>query len=329
MSTPHPSDHPANAGLPPEAHAWLAEHPDADPAALEAIWRLAEHAPPPEASFVPDPDRVEAMREHVRAALADAPNASDQRRRQVALRRVIPHSWAAAASIVLLIAVGAGFWLRPTTLTASAGERLTATLPDGSAVDLNSGARLSYGRAFGGKMRTVRLTGEAFFDVAKDAQKPFVVETFNAAVTVLGTRFNVRAWPGDLTRETTVALEEGQVRLAAANAPARAVVLEPGQMSRVVGDDAPSAPAPVSIAQMLVWREGGFFFSDYPVGVILAEAERRFDVTIHAPAIIARQRLSLLLSRPESVDTVLDAVCGYVGCRYHVAPNGYRILEVE
>ena len=124
-------------------------------------------------------------------------------------------------------------------------------------------------------------------------------------------------------------LEEGRIQLEAASAPEQAVVLEPGQMSRVVGDETPSAPAPVSVAQMLIWREGGFFFSDYPVRVILAEAQRRFDVTIDASDAIAGQRLALFLNRPESVDTVLDAVCGYLDCRYRATPNGYEILEAD
>ncbi len=326
MSTMPSSNQTPEPGLPSEAHTWLAEHPDVDPAGLEEVWRLSQQAPPPEASFEPDPARVEAMRAHIHAAVTDEAPKSE-RRAKLTYIRTFPHSWAVAASIVLLIAVGAGFWLRPTTLTAPAGERLAATLPDGSTVELNSGARLSYARAFGGETRTVRLTGEAFFDVANDAQKPFIVETFNAAVTVLGTRFNVRVWPNDPTRETTVVLEEGMVRLEAAGAPAQAVVLEPGQMSRVVGDETPSAPAPVSVEQMLIWREGGFFFSDYPISVILAEAQRRFDVTIHASDAIAGQRLALFLSRPESVDTVLDAVCASLDCRYRATPNGYEILE--
>ena len=192
MSTTPSSNQMPKPGLPSEAHAWLDEHPEADLASLEKVWRLTENAQPPEASFEPDPERVEAMRAHIHTAVTDAAPESEHRAK-VTFIRTFPHSWAVAASIVLLIAVGAGFWLQPTTLTAPTGERLAATLPDGSTVELNSGARLSYARAFGGKARTVRLTGEAFFDVAHDAQKPFMVKTFNADVTVLGTRFNVRA----------------------------------------------------------------------------------------------------------------------------------------
>ena len=131
-------------------------------------------------------------------------------------------------------------------------------------------------------------------------------------------------------RETTVVLEKGQVQLATARAPEQAVVLEPGQMSRVTGDDAPSAPAPVSVEQMLIWREGGFFFSDHPVGVILAEAERRFGITIVIPdTLLAQQRQVLFLRQPESLDTVLEILCASLDCRYHATPNGYEVVKAE
>ena len=322
MSTISSSNPSSEPGLPPEANAWLAEHPAVDPAELEEVWRLSEYAPPPETSFEPDPARVDAMRAHIDAALI---NEAARSRPRLTYIRTFPHSWAVAASIVLLVAIGLGLWLKPSSLTAPAGERLTATLPDGSTVELNSGARLSYARGFGEETRTVRLTGEAFFDVANDAQEPFIVKTFNADVTVLGTRFNVRAWPDDPTRETTVVLEEGSVQLTAVKAPAQAVVLEPGQMSRVVGDDAPSAPAPASVKDMLNWREGGFYFNDYPVHVILAEAERRYGVAIDVSDAIAGQSQVLLLPRTESVDTVLDALCASLDCRYRATPDGYEI----
>ena len=133
------------------------------------------------------------------------------------------------------MAVGAALWLRPITLTVPTGDYLTTTLPDGTLATLNSGTTLSYRRTFGWRTRTVRLHGEAFFDVTTDAD-PFRVQTFNSTVTVLGTRFNVRAWSGDLTGASTVVLEEGRVRFAANATPQQGVELQPGQMSRVGGE---------------------------------------------------------------------------------------------
>lgn len=328
MST-NPSSNPTPEGcLPPEAHAWLAEHPEADPADLEEVWRLAEHALPPEAAFAPDPNRVEAMRARVYAVAVGASHPDHHA--PVTFIRTVPRAWVVAASIVLLIAVGTWLFLDPVSLQAPVGERLTATLPDGSTVELNSGARLAYARPFTWGARSVRLTGEAFFDVASHPQKPFTIQTFNATVTVLGTRFNVRAWPDDPTPETTVVLEQGAVRLAPLDAPDQAVVLAPGQMSHVTGDDTrPAAPAAVSVEQALIWRQGGFFFSNHRVSAILAEAQRRFGIATEVPEALARQRMGLLLRQPETIDTVLDALCGFLECQYRATPNGYELLEPD
>src|SRR5690606_693130 len=113
-----------------------------------------------------------------------------------------------AAAAVVVVGLGAALWLRPTVHRAPLGERLAVVLPDGSRVELNSGSRLAYRRTFGWRARRVDLHGEAFFDVVP-ADVPFTVRTFNSAVTVLGTRFNVRAWPDDEQAETAVVLEEG------------------------------------------------------------------------------------------------------------------------
>ena len=323
----HPSPHTnPDRGLPPEAHAWLAEHPEADPDALEEAWRLAEYAQPHEAAFVPDPDRAAAMRAviHTVAAGTNRP----EHHASVTFIRTVPRTWAVAASIVLLIAVGTWLFLEPVSVQAPTGQRLTTTLPDGSTVELNSGARLAYARPFAWGARSVRLTGEAFFDVAHDPEKPFIVQTFNATVTVLGTRFNVRAWPDDPTPETTVVLEEGSVRLEGLDAPDQAVVLEPGQMSRLVDDEArPDTPTAALVEQALIWRQGGFFFANHRVSVILAEAQRRFGIATEAPEALARRRMGVLLRQPEAIDTVLDALCGMLDCEYRATPNGYTLFE--
>ena len=98
---------------------------------------------------------------------------------------------------------------RTTVIETPPGQHLRLTLNDGTAVDLNSGSRLTYPSIFAGKERRVKLEGEAMFDVEHDAEQPFVVETFACDVTVSGTRFNVVA--DETTREFSTALFEGRV----------------------------------------------------------------------------------------------------------------------
>jgi len=96
-----------------------------------------------------------------------------------------------------------------TTVSAPLGSKSHVTLPDGSTVWLNAGSLMTYPSDFGLENRDLQLTGEAFFDVKTDPQKPFNVHTSGMTVKAYGTRFNVKAYPDDQTLTTT--LEEGNI----------------------------------------------------------------------------------------------------------------------
>jgi ferric-dicitrate binding protein FerR (iron transport regulator) len=146
------------------------------------------------------------------------------------VRRMRGRWWQAAAA-VLLVALAGGAWLlfRPApTVTAltQAGQRTRLTLPDGTAVWLNVSSRLEYGKSMRKGAREVYLQGEAYFEVEQQAGRPFVIHTRDVNVQVLGTTFNLRAYPEDSTLETT--LVEGKVAVNL-NAAAKRRLLEPGQ----------------------------------------------------------------------------------------------------
>lgn len=84
------------------------------------------------------------------------------------------------------------------------GSKTSLVLPDGTKVWLNSGSQLDYDKTYGNKLREVSLTGEAYFDVVKNADKPFVIHTSKMDVKVLGTAFNVKCYPGEKTIETSL-----------------------------------------------------------------------------------------------------------------------------
>lgn len=131
-------------------------------------------------------------------------------------QRVRTGSWRLGAGFavaaLVVSAVGLALWLQPRTVTVPYGAMKTIELSDGSVAELSSGSTLTYRHFWGRDERRLKLEGEAFFDVA-EAQRPFVVETFNASISVLGTRFNVRAWSTDPIPETSVALESGRVEV--------------------------------------------------------------------------------------------------------------------
>jgi len=100
-----------------------------------------------------------------------------------------------------------------TNVETKPAEMKTITLADGSTVKINSASKLSYPKKFNGAMRNVYLSGEAFFEVKKDPQHPFIVHTKNTEVKVLGTAFDVKAYPNDAAEETTLIRGKVQISL--------------------------------------------------------------------------------------------------------------------
>ena len=155
--------------------------------------------------------------------------------------------------------------------------------------------------------------------------RPFVVETFNAEVRVLGTRFNVRAWPGTLEPATTVALETGRVTLAPAGQPDAAVAMAPGETRRV-GTPTSAAPDPaeLSVADATAWMRGDLVFKNQFVGVILGDVARHFAIDLRMPLPAFRQKqLNLAFRQPEDAETVVRDIAFALGLQYRETSNGY------
>jgi len=120
-------------------------------------------------------------------------------------------------------------------ISAGAGSRTHLVLPDGTKVWLNAGSRLNYDKNFGTKLREVNLNGEAFFDVAHNAGKPFVIHTDRIDIRVLGTRFNVKSYPTDKTTEAT--LINGSIEVSVRDRPNEKIILKPNEKLVVANDD--------------------------------------------------------------------------------------------
>lgn len=150
------------------------------------------------------------------------------------------YRWSVAAAVLLLV-IGIASWgwffsspnptmMNSTTqwLSASAtqGETLTLTLPDGSTAILNSGSNLRYPATFARKKREVQLDGEAFFEVTSNPKKPFIVKTEILTTEVLGTSFNIEAFPSQ--NKARVTLVTGKVRV---QAGAQQCELHPSQQA--------------------------------------------------------------------------------------------------
>ncbi|MEM9996755.1 MAG: FecR domain-containing protein, partial [Bacteroidota bacterium] len=221
---------------------------------------------------------------------------------------------------------------RPVTIQAAPGTQVAATLPDGSTVTLSGGTTLTHAagfRAFGFRRaatRAVTLDGEAFFEVETGAQ-PFVVSTFNADVTVLGTRFNVRAHAGDRDAETHVVLEEGSVAVSAGEIEA-AVVLAPGEATAVraaAGVASPTTPEPVALDRALAWRDGGFVAEAQPLADVLRAVERRYGVGVTTAPGVALDRPLTLYFGPRSAEALMNDLALAAGLRVEARQGGFHL----
>jgi ferric-dicitrate binding protein FerR (iron transport regulator) len=118
------------------------------------------------------------------------------------------------------------------------GSKTNVVLPDGTQVWLNAGSELIYDKQYGNTIREVNLKGEAFFDVIKNKEKPFVIHTGKINIRVLGTAFNVKSYPGERTIETS--LIRGSIEVTFKDRPAEKVILKPNEKLVVANEDAPT-----------------------------------------------------------------------------------------
>ena len=171
----------------------------------------------------------------------------------------------------------AGEWL---TLTVPRGGNYTITLADGSKVWLNAASKIQFPSRFTGEQREVSLTGEAYFEIAPDGKKPFVVRSATQNVEVLGTSFNINAYPDEAVQTTT--LVTGKVRVNASLTDSKSpssMVLEPGQQVKLeAGKGMQRSMANMEAA--LAWKEGVFHFDGADVKTVMRQLERWYDIDV-------------------------------------------------
>ncbi len=168
------------------------------------------------------------------------------------------------------------------TLTVPYGKRFNIVLSDGTEVMLNSGTSIKYPEQFiKGKNRNVFLMGEAFFKVAKDKNHPFIVQSGDLDIRVLGTQFNVSSYPEDVITNTV--LVEGEVSVydnKIAYEPTEAVLLAPGQMVSWDKESRGIEVEEADISLYTAWTKGKIIFRHMPFKNILKKLERHYNVTI-------------------------------------------------
>lgn len=223
--------------------------------------------------------RKEEMRSHIRQELSKRIHKSKY------IYRIRKLS-AVAASIIILLGIASYFSYKEGIKQINSsqveifnplGRLSTVTLPDGSKVVLNAGTTISYPNVFVTENREVSIKGEAFFEVVHDAQHPFIVNTDEISVRVLGTQFNVKAYEKDDLIE--VSLEEGKVEVQSKDKKNR-VFLVPSEQACYNKYNHSLTMRNINLAYYTSWRNGAYYFRALPLKEIAKQLERIFNVHI-------------------------------------------------
>jgi transmembrane sensor len=253
--------------------------------------------------------------------------------------------WGAAAASILL------FWFifrtsEPTgikpinnTVSTKAGDKANITLPDGSKVWLNGDSKITYNDDFRNNIREVHLFGEAFFEVAKDKTKPFIIHTRMINLKVLGTAFNVRSY--DYEKETETSLVHGSVEITLRNSPDQKILLKPGEkllVKNIPVDTSseykmqkPDEEAHIAVLTNMhyygtdssnvetSWTKNQLEFNDEPLDKIALNLERWFNVQITiANEGLKKQRYTATLEEKDKLGEFLEALKLADGFHYSI-----------
>lgn len=183
------------------------------------------------------------------------------------------------------------------------GGQYQLVLADGTRVWLNSASSLKYPIAFYGKERKVELSGEAYFEVAKNPSKPFTVSVNGISVKVLGTHFNVMAYEDE--KDVTTTLLEGSVKLMHHDHQA---LLKPGQQGMLNNQQTAFNIKNVDVDDAVAWKNGFFVFNDEDIQTIMKRISRWYDVDVIFPEKFKRKNFGGTVSRFKDVSEVLHSL---------------------
>lgn len=162
------------------------------------------------------------------------------------------------------------------TIQTSDGEMITLTLSDGTEVKLNSNSKLSYPHQFKGKERMIQLSGEAFFKVKHDSQRPFIVDAGGILTKDLGTSFNISAYS---EHDCKVTLVEGKVAVISKEKNAKPVVLAPGEQFSTL-QNTNNKVQTVDTEETTAWADGVLYYHDKTLEHIVTDIAAHYQLTV-------------------------------------------------
>lgn len=258
-----------------ELFAWIKEKPE-NKALFEDSLEIWEVAGSKSLDFSPDTNLAWEKME----------NRLDQSRNQekpAAIIRPISffRPWMRIAAAMILL--GVAWWIVKTTNTGQyieeqtlAHEKTTIELPDGSKVWLNQNSKLSYKKLF--DRRVVNLEGEAFFEIEKMNGKPFEIFADKSKTKVLGTSFNVRAYPKE--KQVEISVETGRVAFTAKEKPSENTLLKAGDFATFTKQSQQIKKEKIAKINAAAWKKGVLRFNNTKMTEVIQSLERYYDIKI-------------------------------------------------
>lgn len=201
--------------------------------------------------------------------------------------------------------------------TAVPDSKTKVTLPDSSVVWLNANASLRYPREFTKETRQVSVSGEAFFEVRKDTEKPFIVQTDGIRIQVLGTSFNVDAETGSDKVEVTLLTGKIAIYNDANHSDKADRIMEPGEQATFMKTDRALAISHIQTVNTTSWVTGKFIFRDNSLEEITRELQRAFHVKIHIEnEPLRKQTFDAEFTNKETLEEILSIL--QISARYRI-----------
>ncbi|WP_152541893.1 FecR family protein [Saccharicrinis fermentans] len=228
-----------------------------------------------------------------------------------------------AASIMIVFGIGYGL-LRSlhnysstsmVTVNTRYGERRTVVLSDSSVVVLNAGSKLMYAREFSTTHRKVTLEGEAFFEVTRDSQRPFIIQSRDITTTVLGTSFSVHAYPDEYC---CVTVKTGHVKVTLNDVNHQSIYLQSGEQAYLKNKGDEMEKRVVNSQLFTAWQNNHLIFNQLRFEDILKVLERNYGVKIHCSnhAIMQKQITTQYFN--ESLSSIIKDLQFMVNFKYEM-----------
>lgn len=208
------------------------------------------------------------------------------------------------------------------------GKNSFVTLADGTQVYLNAGSRLIYPSYFEGKVREVILFGEAYFNVAPMTDKPFIVQTSEINVEVLGTQFNLSAYASDKTIETV--LVEGKVKITENNRKLfkKGYVLNPNELASFNRETLETTIRTVDVSNYVTWHEGYMNFESVDLSRIVKRIERYYNINVRLDdPMLGQLKITGKLKLKEEKDNLLQVIASAASLDLIKINDNYYVLK--